>query len=683
MQNPNKMITTPEDDFDKRRIQRWEKAADHFNKSQADHAKQQKSIANEGIEEALSSDKVEKDRLEARKTFVPSGDALGLERIIGQSDLLPINYLQRGLDVAKSVCRIHILQPTGRPDGYGTGFMISRSLLLTNNHVLSNSVSAKRSFAEFEFELDSDFLPRQSHYFQLDPDRFYYTCEELDFTIVAVRPQSRSGKALTEYGHLKLKETSGKALPTESVTIIQHPLGAAKAIALRSNRILGRKEHFIHYETDTEPGSSGSPIFSDDWEVVALHHAGVPKKDNKGRLIRQDGKIWKQGIDSPQLIQWIANEGIRISSIFENLKQQTGWTPEELTALDDLGTTSKTTLNESLQKLSPPKVVNSPDDQKRPEETAPQRISYKKLQEMLDDPDITEGTVAPYFRLDPDESRGLAPMFRINEDLVQIDQPELRESALLLNSANWICKRSRHRAYRKRIKENKNATKIISEGDSWFQYPFRLHDVIDHLMDDPDLAILSFGEAGDLIRDIVAKAEFLPALTKEDPEFFLISGWGNDIVDGEGLKRFLFKPHNSFDPHMLINRPALERFKLNLASDYNNLFRIVLGATPKIQILCHGYSYPIPNNGKWLGKPMNKLGITDSEVQTEIMRIIFDEVNETVQETAESFPQSVRFLNTRNVVPPHGWFDEFHPQNPHFGNVASVFKDEIKNINNR
>ena len=37
---------------------------------------------------------------------------------------------------------------------------------------------------------------------------------------------------------------------------------------------------------------------------------------------------------------------------------------------------------------------------------------------------------------------------------------------------------------------------IVSEGDSWFQYPVFLKDIIDQLADDDDKAILSLGEAG-------------------------------------------------------------------------------------------------------------------------------------------------------------------------------------------
>ena len=106
------------------------------------------------------------------------------------------------------------------------------------------------------------------------------------------------GIDLNQYGHVPLIAGSGKALKGEAVSIIQHPNGAQKAIAIRSNRVTDVFDQYIHYSTDTEPGSSGSPVFSDAWEVVALHHAGVPGPGGQG---------------------YVANEGVRISSIMAHL----------------------------------------------------------------------------------------------------------------------------------------------------------------------------------------------------------------------------------------------------------------------------------------------------------------------------------------------------------------------------
>ena len=44
-------------------------------------------------------------------------------------------------------------------------------------------------------------------------------------------------------------------------------------------------ERFLVYQSDTAPGSSGSPIFNDSWQIVGVHHAGRPKKDATPALL--------------------------------------------------------------------------------------------------------------------------------------------------------------------------------------------------------------------------------------------------------------------------------------------------------------------------------------------------------------------------------------------------------------
>lgn len=46
---------------------------------------------------------------------------------------------------------------------------------------------------------------------------------------------------------------------------------------------------FLHYRTDTAPGSSGAPVFNDQWQVVALHRAGVWATNDAGQILAIDG----------------------------------------------------------------------------------------------------------------------------------------------------------------------------------------------------------------------------------------------------------------------------------------------------------------------------------------------------------------------------------------------------------
>ncbi|HVY60644.1 MAG TPA: serine protease, partial [Planctomycetota bacterium] len=242
-----------------------------------------------------------------------------LERVIGGNDLVGINYLSRGLVAARAVGRIHLRDAQGDDIGYGTGFLVAPGLALTNNHVFGSDADAATGILEFDYEKDVSGRDRPTHRFTFEPDRFFATSKELDFTLVAVAARSDTQRALSEFGWLPLRIEPGKAIVGEYLTIIQHPGGEQKQICVRENKLLKYLPDTIWYQTDTVAGSSGSPVFNNAWEVVALHHSGVPDTDKEGHWLTVDGKIWDSSM-SEDKVRWLANEGIRISRIVEHLK---------------------------------------------------------------------------------------------------------------------------------------------------------------------------------------------------------------------------------------------------------------------------------------------------------------------------------------------------------------------------
>ncbi len=114
----------------------------------------------------------------------------------------------------------------------------------------------------------------------------------------------------------QLNPTLGKINQGEYVSIIQHPGGEPKQISVRENQLVELAETRLIYLCDTAPGSSGSPVFNDSWQVVGLHHSGVPARDNQGRWLGHDNKPVPPNAGENQ-IKWIANEGIRVSSLVE------------------------------------------------------------------------------------------------------------------------------------------------------------------------------------------------------------------------------------------------------------------------------------------------------------------------------------------------------------------------------
>jgi endonuclease G, mitochondrial len=217
---------------------------------------------------------------------------------------------------------------TRRGAGFGTGFLISPRLLMTASHVLEHEQFAKRSCVEFDYVLRFDGVVGTTQLFHLRPAEFFLTSEvrgglDLDYTIVAVEPVNSNGHELAARGFIPLTDASGRVVVSESVNIIQHPGGDSQQVVLSENRVVRSLEHFVHYEADTLPGSSGSPVFNDQWRLVALHHSGVPDEVRPGVYRLRDGGEWDTNLPLPRRerlqmsarIHWVANEGVRVESI--------------------------------------------------------------------------------------------------------------------------------------------------------------------------------------------------------------------------------------------------------------------------------------------------------------------------------------------------------------------------------
>ncbi|MFE5678096.1 trypsin-like serine peptidase [Streptomyces erythrochromogenes] len=242
-----------------------------------------------------------------------------LERVIGLTkDLQPWSFLPRGARAAATVARISILRG-GLERPHGTGFLVSPRLLLTNHHVLPDEATARRCFLEFNAQVTIDNAPDAAIRFTFDPDTFFTADRHLDYALVAVVPAADGALAGEKFGWNRLSIQQGKLVQNEPVNVIGHPMGRLKEIALRDNALVQRLDDFLHYRTDTEPGNSGSPVFNDQWEVVALHHMGVPNTDAQGRILRKDGQLWRSGIDSDDTVDYVSNEGARTSSVLKHL----------------------------------------------------------------------------------------------------------------------------------------------------------------------------------------------------------------------------------------------------------------------------------------------------------------------------------------------------------------------------
>jgi hypothetical protein len=100
------------------------------------------------------------------------------------------------------------------------------------------------------------------------------------------------------FGHVDLSVRTDPSV-NDYVSIIQHPMGGPKQVSLTDNKVSAVFGDKVQYASDTEPGSSGAPVFNQSWQLAALHHAG-------GGLAGPDGQ------------KYFTNEGVLIGSIISD-----------------------------------------------------------------------------------------------------------------------------------------------------------------------------------------------------------------------------------------------------------------------------------------------------------------------------------------------------------------------------
>jgi endonuclease G len=294
------------------------------------------------------------------------------ERAIGINDSVYSNFVDLLSDAKKKVGRISCKRGI-KEIGCATGFMVSQNLMLTNWHVFKTRESVENSEIQFFYELDRNGNRGGSIQFKLRPDQFYYSNKDLDYCFIAVEDKDVSAQhSLEQISYLFLDRGLGKigTEEKECLNIVHHPNGDYKQLSIRENLFVRITPTTIWYECDTAPGSSGSPVFNDQWQVVALHHMGVGRKNEAGQYVDKNGEIIEPvgGKIDERKVVWLANEGIRISVILDDLFSRF----ENDTIVNSIkqkpvGYTATSTLSEisnTQQTLSTSKIMeqNNPDN---------------------------------------------------------------------------------------------------------------------------------------------------------------------------------------------------------------------------------------------------------------------------------------------------------------------------------
>jgi len=231
----------------------------------------------------------------------------GYEALLGDERFESINWFQEALNRCRAVARVE----DKFRRGIGTGFLLHgpdlhsrlpETVFMTNHHVVPEALTEDKAYIAFQGLEPTGEGPQRS---QIQEILLKSGKDELD-AIVAVLDHVPPGASTCPVAtEMPLK--SSRRPPRAYV--IGHPRGLDQPmLSIHDNLLLDWDDRLVHYRSPTQKGSSGSPVFTRDWDLIGLHHYGD----------EQVGKL--HGVDG----FYPANEGIRIDRIKAKLRAQYG-----------------------------------------------------------------------------------------------------------------------------------------------------------------------------------------------------------------------------------------------------------------------------------------------------------------------------------------------------------------------
>ncbi len=334
----------------------------------------------------------------------------------------------------------------------------------------------------------------------------------------------------------------------------------------------------------------------------------------------------------------------------------------------------------------------------------PREFSDSDLNKLLNDETFSEKDLRPI----------LLRLFDKNEDTIRNDSDA---DVGMLGRLNRKSLRKREKVFWKRVNRGNISKLILAEGDSWFEYPKFISEIVDQLNKRKDYAIISLAYAGDWISNILYEQQYIEKLSLIKPDVFLISGGGNDMVEGHRLAQLVHKRNEIEIPQNIEVRSNEEKLKFSelcfnteffallrlFKIQYKLLFKSIEQKTEKfkhLKIITQGYDYAIPSskkgfgfnifriakpitnwiigNGKWLNTPLLLRGYENKEEQIAIVFGMIEFFNEMIIEVGKDY-ENVYHIDSRGSVDENkGWYNELHPHGYEFKKIASIFEKCIE-----
>jgi V8-like Glu-specific endopeptidase len=212
-----------------------------------------------------------------------------------EAGFLPYLYLQRGADAGRAVGRVIVPRVFGdrvSEGASGTGWLITDELLVTNHHVVNarHAVEPNANAEDLAAQAEGTIVE-----FDADGPGAAVVQVKVKELVCWSRRRVRGDSGGLDFAILRLEHKQAAPrvpaplrrddpLPaTTAINIIQHPNAGPKRVALRANQLKEQASDTVRYTTNTDAGSSGSPLYDDDWAVLGLHRGAIDD-DVTGKL---------------------------------------------------------------------------------------------------------------------------------------------------------------------------------------------------------------------------------------------------------------------------------------------------------------------------------------------------------------------------------------------------------------
>jgi hypothetical protein len=340
------------------------------------------------------------------------------------------------------------------------------------------------------------------------------------------------------------------------------------------------------------------------------------------------------------------------------------------------------------------------------------KINYDDFLKLLRNVDVPDEELAKYVvPLTPDNG---AFNIRIAPDINRVEMTDdEKEFENAMSSANSLARWRRSVRFKRNFKNPafKDWPVLVSEGDSWFQFPLLIEDVIDHLGN--NYLINCLGAAGDTAANMATGPvaaggqEYFSALKQQVKtgrlQGFVFSAAGNDVIGEEPvtksrtLAKHLLSGGAINDPQSYVDHPQLTNTLATLKQHYESVIQKIrrdheLSALP---IFIHGYDYCFPGGhpddprkrqlyakrDQWLGSAFQEKGITiGRDAQRNIIKVFIDRLYDMMHELAVT-DGNVHVVDVRNSLPNIAdWNDEIHGTSAGFKTVAMKFDNCIARV---